>query len=252
MRFKELHPITYNYIEMVNYKKGKIYKLFNKVNDKYYIGSTCSSLPQRKKGHKNESKKKPNILKNKEILKIGWLDSNGGQNWFMKKICDFPCDCKGELVKEEGKHIRLCIEKDGDLVLNKRIEGRTKKEWIEDNKERIKQWKEDNKEKIKVQTKNYREKPGIKDNIKVWRKGYRENNKDKIRIQIKKYRERPEIKERIKEYYESNKNKIKLYQKEKIKCECGLIISRGYKSQHIKKKKHLQLLPIRKDLEENK
>jgi len=118
MRFKKLHPITYNYIEMVNYKKGKIYKLFNKVNDKYYIGSTCCSLPQRKEGHKCMYKKKPNRLIYKEILKIGWLDSNEKQNWFMKKICDFPCDCKGELLKEEGKHIRLCIEKDGDLVLN--------------------------------------------------------------------------------------------------------------------------------------
>jgi len=122
---------------MPDYQKGKIYKLFNKVNDKYYIGSTIQELRYRKRGHKYEVKTKPNLLKSKEILKIGWLDSNGKQNWFMKKICDFPCSCLGELEKEEGKYQKLAFKKDGDLVLNMCIAGRTKKEHHKDNKEKI-------------------------------------------------------------------------------------------------------------------
>ena len=35
---------------MSKYQNGKIYKLSNKINNKYYIGSTCQTLKTRKKG----------------------------------------------------------------------------------------------------------------------------------------------------------------------------------------------------------
>jgi predicted GIY-YIG superfamily endonuclease len=51
----------------------------------------------------------------------------------------------------------------------------------------------------------------------------------------------PDIKERQKLYNERNKDKIKANVSKKIKCECGIEISHGGKSRHIKSKQHIRL-----------
>jgi hypothetical protein len=53
-----------------------------------------------------------------------------------------PCSCVDELRKCEGKWIR-----DLDCV-NRKIEGRTKKEYYEEHKEEIKTYQQENKEEI--------------------------------------------------------------------------------------------------------
>jgi gas vesicle protein len=77
-----------------------------------------------------------------------------------------------ELNRREGEHIR------NNNCINRYIAGRTKKEYREDNKEKIKEQKkeyyEDNKEKIKQYLENNKEK------IKEQMKEYREDNKEKI------------------------------------------------------------------------
>jgi hypothetical protein len=66
----------------------------------------------------------------------------------------FPCNSKAELEKREGELIRSmeCV--------NKRIEGRTKKEYYEEHKEHLqelmKQYQIKNYDKIKELTKQYR------------------------------------------------------------------------------------------------
>jgi len=89
--------------------------------------------------------------------------------------------------------------------VNRCISGRTRKEYY-------KEWIEENKDKNKQQ-----------------RKEYREVNKDKM-----------------KEYRKENKNRInetkREYNKKKIICECGSIISRGGKTNHKKTKKHLDYI----------
>jgi hypothetical protein len=42
--------------------------------------------------------------------------------------------------------------------------------------------------------------------------------------------------------YEKNKEIINKYRREKIVCECGITISRGYKSGHIKSQCHIDRL----------
>jgi len=61
---------------------------------------------------------------------------------------------------------------------------------------------------------------------KIYMKSYREENSEKLRIQDREYREK-------------NRDKIKAKSREKIKCECGAVISRGNVYEHRKSKRHL-------------
>ena len=60
-------------------------------------------------------------------------------------------------------------------------------------------------------------------------KQYRELNRDKITEYSKQH---------SKQYYSNNKEQIKAHQLEKIKCECGCLISRANISAHRKTQKH--------------
>jgi len=125
---------------MPDYQNGKIYKLWSPEGNEIYIGSTTQSLCRRKQGHKDLKKNcSSKILfeKYEEVI--------------IELIEYFPCNNKEELNKKEGEHIRMtdCI--------NKRIEGRTSKEWREDNPEYYKKYREENPDKIKEYEKKYRE-----------------------------------------------------------------------------------------------
>ena len=50
--------------------------------------------------------------------------------------------------------------------------------------------------------------------------------------------------EQMKEYKLINRDKILLYNKNQITCECGCILSRHCLSRHIKTKKHIRLLSL--------
>ena len=65
--------------------------------------------------------------------------------------------------------------------------------------------------------------------IKNYTKEYYKINKNKIKLSTKKYEE-------------ENKQKIKQNKRKKYKCDCGKIISKGYKTQHNKSKFHLDYL----------
>ena len=57
---------------MVNYGNSKIYKIVNNVDDKIYVGSTCSSLAKRKGQHKANLNKYPNMASYKHFNEVGW------------------------------------------------------------------------------------------------------------------------------------------------------------------------------------
>ena len=98
------------------YKRGKIYKLVSSQTDKIYIGSTIQSLGQRKALHKfRPTKSSKNITCN--------------QDWDIVRIKKFPCNCKKELEREEGN----CVKENLDKCTNKKIAGRTDKEYYVDN-----------------------------------------------------------------------------------------------------------------------
>jgi hypothetical protein len=75
-------------------------------------------------------------------------------------------------------------------------------------------------------------------------KEYNKANAEEIKEYKKKYREqnREELNKKQKEYYEENKEELNKKQNEKVKCECGCIVSYSHLSRHKKSKKHLKLL----------
>jgi hypothetical protein len=76
------------------------------------------------------------------------------------------------------------------------------------------------------------------------RKEYYQANADNINEYKKEYYEsnKKMFNDKAKEYYKENKENIKGQKKEKYTCECGSVICRGDKSQHLKTKKHINLL----------
>ena len=120
----------------------KIYKIYSYDDDKIYIGSTTQPLYKRLGCHKSTyihfQKKQTKYISSVEILK--------NPTHKIELIELFPCDTKEELVKREGYYIKKL-----DCV-NKRIAGRSKKEYIEDNKESYDQWHRDYYKKNKTET----------------------------------------------------------------------------------------------------
>jgi len=132
---------------MVNYSNSKIYKIWSLIGDKIYIGSTTKEyLSQRMDKHRSQYKSYKNG-KSHNVSSFILFDEYGLENCKIELLEAKECNSKDELRQLEGKYIR-------DLeCVNKCIAGRTKKEWIECNKEyfinyQIK-WREDNKDKIK-------------------------------------------------------------------------------------------------------
>jgi hypothetical protein len=127
---------------MPNYQNGKIYELVDLTNNNKYYGSTVQDLKVRKSGHvcnyKSYLNKKNHYRSSFEIIK--------NNNYEIYLVENFPCNSKTELEAREGYYIR------NNNCVNKRIEGRTKKEY---SKEYNKQYRIDNKEKRKEYLKEY-------------------------------------------------------------------------------------------------
>ena len=181
---------------MPDFKNSKIYKLWCHETDEIYIGSTTQILSQRLSGHKTPS--------NKCNSKILFAKSN---NVKIELLQSYPCENKDQLNKKEGEYIRKlnCI--------NKKIEGRTEKEWNEDNPEYKPEY---NKEYYK---KN-------KEALREYKKEYYENNKEAL-------------KEKHKDYQQKNKEIISERQKQEITCElCNCKLRKYGLTEHIKSLKH--------------
>ena len=181
---------------MVNYKNGKIYKLWSPEGDMIYIGSTCLSLARRKACHKDVPRT------TSKILFDTYTDIR------IELIEEHPCDNKEQLNRKEGEHIRML-----DCV-NRCVAGRTCKEWREDNKEKYMEsqmeWREANKEKYM----EYREEN--KERIAERKKEYNQDNKEHIAEQRKEYyqKNKERLQEKQKEYREKNKERLSEYKRE--------------------------------------
>lgn len=124
------------------YSRGKIYRLVNNIDDKFYIGSTCETLARRKSSHKASAKHEPNRNVYNHLNIIGW------ENVDIILIENYSCKSIEELNARE----RYWIEQ-LKPTLNKVIPLRTRKERDETNqhkiKEQNKEYRERNKERIK-------------------------------------------------------------------------------------------------------
>jgi hypothetical protein len=120
---------------MPNYAKGKIYKLINTEGTLCYVGSTTTTLAQRKAEHRSKYKSwKNGKYKYTTSFKIFEDDEQGCE---IVLIEDFPCNSKEELEKQERHYIES-IE-----CVNKHRPTRTYKEYAEANKDKIKQYKKE-------------------------------------------------------------------------------------------------------------
>ena len=119
----------------MNYKNSKIYRIWSPQGDKVYIGSTTKELLcQRMTAHRKEYRKwkKTNI---QCVTSYLLFEEYGIENCFIELLEAKECNSKDELNQLEGKYIRelTCV--------NKRVEGRTRKQYREDHKEEIKSHK---------------------------------------------------------------------------------------------------------------
>ena len=189
---------------MVNYSKGKIYKLVNSVDNEIYIGSSCSRLSSRKAEHKIMSKRKPNYRVYEHLNSIGW------DNVSIILVENVNCQNREQLLMRERYYIDLLKPS-----LNKVIPLRTVKEYYEENKEKL----------VEQSKKYYNQN---KEHIAQRRKQYYNANKNNLLEKCKTYREK-------------NKNVISEKGKEKIRCcYCDVNISKSNISQHIKRNKHIK------------
>jgi hypothetical protein len=191
---------------MNKYKFGKIYRIISPSTDKIYIGSTTMPLCRRLQYHKTHYKRylngECNYVSSFEIVKY--------DDYKIELICDYPCNSRTELERKEGD-----IQRE-QTCINKRIAGRTYKEYYDENNEEL----------LKYQ-KKYRD--NNRDEIKEQRKKYREKNKDEI-IKYKKI------------YYENNKDEINKKKGMKITCDCGSVFRKSDKAKHNKSKKHINFV----------
>jgi len=95
------------------------------------------------------------------------------------------------------------------------------------------QYYKDNKEQILQKHKQYRE-DTIEERLK-YEQEYRDNHKDKMKEFNKMYKQ--QNKERL------NKTRAE-WDKQKITCLCGVTISNGYKSEHLKTQRHLNNMDL--------
>ena len=211
----------------MDYKNGKIYQILNNVNDEVYVGSTTQPLCKRLYKHKRNSIER---LECKSPL-YELMREFGKDIVYIELIELYPCNCKEELTAREGRYIR---ERG---TLNKHIPGRTDKQYIEDNKERIKeyqkQWRGEHKEQIKQYIQQYYENnPDKKEQRKQNKQQYYENNPEK----------KEEKKHRMKQYREEHKEELAEKLKIKLICECGRELRKSDLKRHLKTNIHKELM----------
>ena len=106
------------------------------------------------------------------------MRQEGEDTFYIELTEDYPCENVEQLHKREGELIR-----ESAASLNKQIAGRTRQEWIEENRGKVKIQRKSyytNKEEvIKNTTTEYKEKH--KDWFNQYYKEYYENNKEHLK-----------------------------------------------------------------------
>ena len=209
-------------IEINKYNNGKIYKIWNIVNDDIYVGSTCNPLCKRMAYHRSHYNNEK--YKHRNLYKL--MNEIGTDMFHIELVEEYPCENKEQLRKREGQFIRELG------TLNMVIEDRTREEYKAENKEKIKEYmvkyREDKKDQILEKTKEYRE--NNKDKIKQ----YKIDNKETILAKNKEYYQR--TKEHKQEYQKSEK--VKQWKNTKVECPCGGSYTNCHKAAHFKTAKH--------------
>ena len=157
-----------------NMTEYKIYKIKSPHTDTIYIGSTSKTLEKRLSGHIYNYKawlkdNTTDYITSFEILKFN--------EYVIELIESCICIDKLERNEKEGYHIKL----NKLICVNKKIEGRSRNEFYQDNKEEIKQYRYNRKKETKQYYQDNKEK------LKQYRTEYSDTHKEQIKEQgIKK------------------------------------------------------------------
>lgn len=126
----------------MSYSNGNIYKIWNKITNDIYVGSTCQSLAQRMEKHREAARGKVKAHRQLYVK----MNEFGHEHFHIELIEEYPCDNKEQLRKTEGEYtIQLG-------TLNLCVAGRTRTETLQAYRqtpdEDIKKYYQDNKENI--------------------------------------------------------------------------------------------------------
>ena len=149
--------------KLENYSNAKIYKIVNRVDATYYLGSTCSSLAKRLSAHKTDSrlehKKRKRLFQH--IESIGGWDS---VEIVLVEECKDIENCE-QLMRKENEYIEKSM---GDLNCLNMI--RAKRDLPEADYAR--QYRQDNPDKVKETNKKYHDshKKERAEHCKEWRR----------------------------------------------------------------------------------
>ena len=191
-------------MEMNKYSKGKIYMIITENSSDIYVGSTIQTLKARLQGHVKEYRYGSKYCSSQDILEQG--------DYKIVLIKNYPCSSLNELEREESNFQR-------DLVcVNKRIEGRTQKEWYKDNREVL----------IAKQKEYYNDNREV---LNAYYKAYHIKNREARLIGMKEYK--------IK-----NREALLAKHNQKFTCECGGKYTYSTKARHFKTEKHKKHINI--------
>ena len=220
-------------------KTGTIYiiKCKDKSIKDCYVGST-TNLELRKQKHKYD-------CMDSKLKVYQFIKANGNFDNFEFEILEDNIEFneKKQLLKIERYYIE-----EFQSSLNMVIPTRTQKEWIKENKDKVKEYEKlrHKTEKRQEWIKKYREenKDRIKEYDKIKSKEFRENNKERLKEYKKNHYEnnKNKISEKSKKWYQENKNELLQKMKIKTKCICGSEITKVHYIRHCKTKKHLQYI----------
>jgi hypothetical protein len=194
-----LYPIAYD--------ETYFYKIVCKDISKteIYVGHT-TNFSTRKKGHRVSSTNPQN--KYSHIAVYDYINKNGRWiNFDMILIEKIKCEDKLHALKIEREHIERL-----KATLNKVIPTRTKKEWTNDNIERVKEYKHnwhlESRQRIQEQHKQ----------------DYIDDKDNRI--------------EKAKQYYNNNKETCQKWKNGKTMCKCGIEYTNANKARHERSKYH--------------
>ena len=225
------------------YKNGKIYLIRNNINNKLYVGSTCQPLSKRFYKHVWDIKKRDNLIHQA-------IKEYGSEEFYIELLESFPCNTKEELTAREGFHIRdLKTHVDG---YNKKIEGRDKKQYYIDNKEKLlsyhSEYRQKNQESLRIKKKQWfiNNKDTV---VKAWKEANKDIISEKNRLAKKQFYEKNKehVLKQQKVYIEKNRERISAKFKVTFICECGSEVTLCNKKRHLTSKKHKSLMESKDD-----
>ena len=221
-------------LKEINYDETHFYRIVCRdLNIKEcYVGHT-TDFYSRKCRHKSNCNNTNQEHYNLYVYEF--IRENGGwENWDMILIKTEKCNNELEARARERNYIEMF-----KASLNS-----MKKPYVseEEKKELYKEYYGEHREKILKQKKGYYQEK--REEKLEYRHEYYERERDNIleRKRAKRLENLEEERTRDREHYHKHKEKYLARDKEKVECECGAVVCRGYLREHKKSKKHQQYL----------